>query len=235
MIIYPAIDIMDGRCVRLTQGDFNRKTVFEGKPVDIAKSWEAQGAQALHVIDLDGARIGKPQNTAVIAEIIKSVAIPVQVGGGLRSEADIIRLFEEGAAKTIIGTSAIQDEALLETAFKKYRDKVIISIDAVNGFVAVNGWVNMSQVSAYSFAKKAREKGLREFVYTDISRDGMQRGPDFTGIERMMSIEGTRLIASGGIKDVKDLERLKNAGVYGAIIGKSLYDGSLKLEAALTV
>ncbi|HOE57147.1 MAG TPA: 1-(5-phosphoribosyl)-5-[(5-phosphoribosylamino)methylideneamino]imidazole-4-carboxamide isomerase [Bacillota bacterium] len=233
MRIYPAVDIYDGRCVRLKEGNIEKMEVYYENPVDAAKMWEQKGAEALHIIDLNGAFSGKMGNNAVVEEIINAVNIPVQLGGGLRNAKDIRSAFNTGAERVIIGTAAVLDEELLETGLKDYVDKIIVSIDAKDGYVAIKGWVNISEFSAYNFAGKIVGKGIRNIVYTDISRDGLLKGPNFDGIEKMCNVEGARIIASGGITTIDDILAIREAGAEGIIIGKALYAGVLKLEDAL--
>lgn len=233
MKIYPAVDIYDGKCVRLKEGSLEKMEVFYENPLDAAKLWEQKGAKALHIIDLNGAFNGKMKNSAIVEKIIQSVGIPVQIGGGLRSIEDITGALNIGADRVVIGTGAVLDEELLEESIKKFRDKLVVSIDAKDGFVAVKGWVNVSEFSAYNFANKIINKGLRNIVYTDISRDGLLKGPNFDGIEKMCNVEGARITASGGITSIEDLAAIKAAGAEGAIIGKALYAGVIKLEDAI--
>lgn len=233
MRIYPAVDIYDGKCVRLKEGNLAKMEIFYENPADAAKMWEQKGAKALHIIDLNGAFTGKMGNNAAVEKIINSVNIPVQLGGGLRNVRDITEAFDTGAARVIIGTAAVLDEELLETGLKKYIDKMIVSIDAKDGNVAIKGWVNVSEFSAYNFAGKIVGKGFRNIVYTDISKDGLLKGPNFDGIEKMCNVEGARIIASGGITSIDDILTIKETGAEGAIIGKALYAGVLKLEDVL--
>lgn len=233
MIIYPAVDIYDGRCVRLKEGNLEKMEVFYENPLDAAKMWEQKGAEALHIIDLNGAFKGKMGNSAVVEKIINSVSIPVQLGGGMRTVEDIRSAFNTGAARVIIGTAAVLDEELLETGLKKYIEKMIVSIDAKDGNVAIKGWVNVSEFSAFNFACKIVNKGFRNIVYTDISRDGLLKGPNFDGIEKMCNVEGAKIIASGGVTGIEDILAIKEAGAKGVIIGKALYAGVLKFEDAL--
>jgi phosphoribosylformimino-5-aminoimidazole carboxamide ribotide isomerase len=233
MKIYPAVDIYDGKCVRLKEGNLEKKEIFYENPLDAAKMWEQKGAEALHIIDLNGAFKGKMGNRAIVEKIINSVSIPVQIGGGLRSISDLAEALNTGAAKVIIGTGAVLDEELLERGIEKYLDKIAVSIDAVEGFVAIKGWVNVSEFSAYNFASKIVGKGCKNIIYTDISRDGTMSGPNLDGIEKMCNVEGTKITASGGIKSIEDLLAIKRTGAEGVIIGKALYAGVIKLEDAL--
>ncbi|KUO71117.1 MAG: 1-(5-phosphoribosyl)-5-((5-phosphoribosylamino)methylideneamino)imidazole-4-carboxamide isomerase [Clostridia bacterium BRH_c25] len=233
MKIYPAVDIYDGKCVRLKEGNLEKLEVFYENPLDAAKMWEQKGAEALHIIDLDGAFNGKMGNRAAVEKIINSVNIPVQIGGGLRSIEDLTSALDTGAAKVIIGTGAVLDEELLEKGLKKYLDRLAVSIDAIDGYVAIKGWVNVSEFSAYNFANKIVAKGCKNIIYTDISRDGMMSGPNIGGIEKMCNVEGARITASGGVKSIDDLLAIKSTGAEGVIIGKALYAGAIKLEDAL--
>lgn len=233
MIIYPAVDLLDGKCVRLREGNKEKATVYYEDAVEAAKVWEDKGAERLHVIDLNGAFSGSMANRKTIEKIIRSVKIPVQVGGGLRSITAVKEALEMGAARVIIGTAAVLEEELLEEGVIQFPDKFAVSVDAREGYVAINGWVNISELSAYNFAKKIVEKGLKNIIYTDISRDGTLRGPNFDGVEKMCNVEGAKIIASGGAKSLDDLKALKAIGVEGVIIGTALYTGAIKLEDAL--
>lgn len=235
MIIYPAVDLLDGKCVRLREGNKENATVYYEDAVEAAKMWADKGAERLHVIDLNGAFSGSMANRETIEKIIKAVKIPVQVGGGLRSITAVKEALELGAARVIIGTAAVMEEELLEEGYSQFPDKFAVSIDAREGFVAINGWVNISELSAYNFAKKIVEKGLKNIIYTDISRDGTLRGPNLDGVEKMCNVEGAKIIASGGAKSLEDLKALKAIGVEGVIIGTALYTGAIKLEEALKV
>ncbi|WP_150272295.1 1-(5-phosphoribosyl)-5-[(5-phosphoribosylamino)methylideneamino]imidazole-4-carboxamide isomerase [Paenibacillus tepidiphilus] len=235
-IIYPAIDIRDGKCVRLKQGDYAQETIYNDSPVQAAKSWEAQGGQFIHLVDLDGAKAGHPVNDALIGEIARSVNVPVQVGGGLRSLADVEKLLGLGVSRVIIGTAAISDQAFTEAVLAKYGDRVAIGIDARNGFVATHGWLNTSEVRAEELAKELAAKGAETFIYTDISRDGMMQGPNVEGILSMAQASGRTVIASGGVTKLEDLLRLSShsgSGIGGAIVGKALYTGDIELPGAL--
>lgn len=235
-IVYPAIDIRDGKCVRLQQGDYAQETVYNDSPVQVAKSWEEQGGQFIHLVDLDGAKAGHPVNDDIIGAIAKNAGVPVQVGGGLRSLADVEKLLGLGVSRVIIGTAAINDHAFTEAVLARYGDKVVIGIDARNGFVATHGWLNTSEVRAEELAKELAAKGAETFIYTDISRDGMMQGPNVDGILSMAAASGKTVIASGGVTSQDDLLRLSvhsGSGVGGAIVGKALYTGNIKLAEAL--
>lgn len=232
MILFPAIDIRDGKCVRLIQGDYEKQQTY-GDPVEIAIKWQTAGAQFLHMVDLDGALVGESKNIAAIQAVLQSVTIPVQLGGGIRSIDKIEQLFEMGISRVILGSAAIYDEPFLDEALEKYGAKIAVSIDAKNGFAATDGWTKTTAVEALSFAKKLEEKGCKTIVYTDIAKDGMLAGPNFTELEKINRETDLDVIASGGVSSLDDLQKLKKLDMYGAIIGKALYTGNIDLELAL--
>lgn len=233
--LYPAIDIRGGKCVRLIQGDYNQETVYHENPLEAAAAWKAQGAEWIHLVDLDGAKAGQPVNHALIGKIARSVGIPVQTGGGLRSEKDVELLLSLGVSRVILGTAAIEDRPFVERVLKTYGKQVAIGIDARNGCVATRGWLETSEVKAEELAAQLAEAGAETFIFTDISRDGMMQGPNVEAIVRLAQVSGRSVIASGGVSRYEDLERLAvhaGAGVSGAIIGKALYTGSIELPEA---
>ena len=237
MIIYPAIDLKDGQCVRLVQGKKENKTVYSDTPGKLAASFQTQGAAFLHVVDLDGAFEGSPRNIAAIKEIAASISIPFQVGGGLRSREDVERLLEIGASRVIIGTRAVTSPAFIAELLADFGpSKVILGLDAREGMVAIEGWVEKSSLGALEFGKQMRMMGVETAIYTDVSMDGLLQGPNLAAIEEMASSSGLKIIASGGVSSVdniKALKKMESLGVSGAIIGKALYDGKLSLEEAL--
>ncbi|WP_058301032.1 1-(5-phosphoribosyl)-5-[(5-phosphoribosylamino)methylideneamino]imidazole-4-carboxamide isomerase [Gorillibacterium timonense] len=235
-IVYPAIDIRGGKCVRLVQGDYNQETVYRERPEDAAADWAAAGASWIHLVDLDGAKEGKPVNQEVIGAIAGSVGIPVQCGGGLRTLEDVALLVRLGVSRVILGTAAIEDRAFVEAALAEYGDKVAIGIDARNGFVATRGWLTTSEVKAETLAKELAAVGAKTFIFTDISRDGMMKGPNVEAIVSLAQASGREVIASGGVSRYEDLERLaeyEKDGIAGAIVGKALYTGQIELAEAL--
>ncbi len=235
-IIYPAIDIRGGKCVRLIQGDYSQETVYNESPLAAAKAWEAQGGSYIHLVDLDGAKAGHPVNDEVIGAIASGVQVPVQVGGGLRSVDDVKRLLSLGVSRVIIGTAAIEDRAFTEEVLGTYGDKIAIGIDARNGYVATRGWLETSEVKAEELAKELASKGAETFIFTDISRDGMMQGPNVDAIVALAKSSGRNVIASGGVSVMDDLVRLNQYsqdGVGGAIVGKALYTGSIDLAEAV--
>ncbi len=229
MLIYPAIDIKDGKCVMLTQGKFHKEKIYYDDPKEVAKLWERKGARALHIVDLDGALKGKSRNFEIIKEIIKEINIPVQIGGGIRNLEIIKTLVDIGAHKVIIGTKAVQDEEMLRQAINTYGEKIAVAIDARDGCIAVDGWTKTSAVDALQFAKKIQKLGGKTIIYTDIARDGMLKGPNFEGIRKINDSVSIDVIASGGVSSAEDLRKLFEIGIAGAIVGKALYEGKINL------
>ncbi|QEK11914.1 1-(5-phosphoribosyl)-5-[(5-phosphoribosylamino)methylideneamino]imidazole-4-carboxamide isomerase [Crassaminicella thermophila] len=230
MIVFPAIDIRGGKCVRLTQGKFDQENVYSENPVEIALKWEEKGAKYIHLIDLDGALYGISMNRDIIKKIIKSVNIPVQLGGGIRTIYDIENVLKLGVSRVILGTSAVKEEGLVKEALSRFNEQIAVSIDAKNGYVAIDGWTKVSDIKAIDFAKQLEKMGLKTLIYTDIAKDGMLLGPNFEEIERLKENVGINIIASGGISSKENVMKLKKIGVYGAIIGKALYTGDIELE-----
>ncbi|WP_121615836.1 1-(5-phosphoribosyl)-5-[(5-phosphoribosylamino)methylideneamino]imidazole-4-carboxamide isomerase [Virgibacillus halodenitrificans] len=230
MILFPAIDIKDGKCVRLTQGDYNKEKIYSDSPVSIAEQWQQSGGEFIHIVDLDGAKTGESINKPVIEEIAKTIAAPVQVGGGIRSLNTIETYINAGVKRVIIGTAAIHDKDFLRKAVTEYGNKVAVSIDARNGYVATDGWTKTSKVKAVDLIRELEEIGIQTIIYTDILKDGMLQGPNFEELETINKATSTNIIASGGVTTKEDINKLNNLQLYGAIIGKALYDGSLSLE-----
>ncbi len=235
MIIYPAIDVKDGRCVRLVQGQFNDVTVYSDNPVEMALQFEQMGARYLHVVDLDGARLGEPRNTAVISEMAVKLGIPVQLGGGIRTIEMIEIILCKGIQRVILGTSAVKDPNLVKRAVQTFGNNLAVAIDAKDGMVAIEGWARTSEFTAIGFARKMQELGAKTIIYTDISRDGMLAGPNLKAMEEMVKAVDIEVIASGGVKSLEDIKNLKNIGVAGAIVGKALYTGDVDLREAIRI
>ena len=235
MIIFPAIDIKDGNCVRLRQGRFDEKDIYFDNPVEVAVKWEEKGAEFIHIVDLDGAKDGKSKNYSIIEEIAKTVKIPIQVGGGIRNEDAIKNLLDAGVNRVILGTAAVNDESFLKKMVEKYKEKIVVSVDAKEGIVAVDGWINLSTVKSTDFIENLQKIGVKTIVYTDIAKDGMMQGPNFEIYEEVEKTSDIDVIASGGVSTIDDVKRLKEIDVYGAIIGKALYIEEIKLEDALEV
>lgn len=238
MIIFPAIDIKDGKVVRLFQGKFDEVTEYSGDPLVVAQKWQQQGAQWLHVVDLDGARTGTMQNHDVIIEIAKKVPIPIQVGGGIRGREDIQRLIDGGVARVILGTRVISDHNFLIEMLALWKKKIAISLDCSQGFVAQRGWTESSNVKAVDFVKGLEGLNIACLIYTDIARDGMLTGPDVLGLRGLLNMTKIPVIASGGVASIEDLRKLmvlEPEGLLGAIIGKAIYEGRVNLEEAIRV
>ncbi|MCL2799046.1 MAG: 1-(5-phosphoribosyl)-5-[(5-phosphoribosylamino)methylideneamino]imidazole-4-carboxamide isomerase [Endomicrobia bacterium] len=236
MIVIPAIDIRQGNSVRLKQGKIDAETIYSTDPVFIAKLWKAKGAQRIHVVDLDGAFSGLNSNKEIIKQICASMDIPVEVGGGIRTMERLKEVFDMGASYAILGTVAVYNPEIVRKAVDKYGPKkIIISIDAKDGKVAIGGWKDITPVDMFELIDKLKEAGIKDILYTDISRDGMLTGPDFSGLKKI-SKTGMRIIASGGIKTVDDIVKLKGLekdGVFAAIVGSALYTDDFKLEEAI--
>lgn len=231
MQIYPAVDIKNGKCVRLKQGNFDDVTVYEQDPVKAAKKWIEQGASYLHIVDLDGAKQGDSQNEQIIADIVKLSDVPVQTGGGVRSLEDIERKLSKGVARVILGTVAIKQPEIVEQAVQKFgADKIVVGIDAKNGNVAVAGWEEVSDVSALELCLKMKQYGIKTIIYTDIAKDGMMSGVNIDSTKELVQKTGMDIIASGGISNMQDLQNVQNIKAQGVIVGKALYQGALKLE-----
>jgi phosphoribosylformimino-5-aminoimidazole carboxamide ribotide isomerase len=233
MVIYPAIDIKDGKCVRLLQGKFDDVTVYSDNPADMALKFVQSGAEYLHVIDLDGAKTGEPQNLHIISAIAAKAGIPLQAGGGVRSIETMELLLGKGIERVILGTSAVNNQDLVREAVLRFGGSLAVAVDARDGMVAVEGWARTSRFAAVDFAKKMEETGVKVIIYTDISRDGMLKGPNFKAMEEMVKAVGMEVIASGGVSSVRDVKKLKETGVAGAIIGKALYTGDIDLKEAI--
>lgn len=238
MIIYPAIDIRGGRCVRLTEGRFDAETVFADDPAEMALKWAGLGAEFLHLVDLDGALAGEGKNVPVIQRILKSVSIPVQLGGGIRNLETIEKLLELGVTRLILGSAAVKNPELVAEACKKYPGHIAVGIDAKNGEVAIEGWGQGSGVAATELAKKMAGFGVETIIYTDISRDGMLSGVNVEATAALARACGVPIIASGGVASLDDIRRVKaveSDGVQGCIIGKAIYTGAVDLKEALAL
>ena len=234
MIVIPAVDVRDGRCVRLREGRADAETVFSEDPVAMATQWAVRGAQRLHVVDLDGAFEGRPAQTAIVREIVRALTIPVQVGGGLREVAHVEALLEAGARWAIVGTRAALDPAFLRDVCSRFCDSVIVGIDASDGRVAVDGWTRVLDLDALTLAKDAAGLGAAALIHTDISRDGMERGPNVQATATMVRATDVPVFASGGVGSLDDLRRLAAVeGLAGAIVGRALYSGAFDLRRAL--
>lgn len=233
MILFPAIDIKDNKCVRLTQGKFELMNVYSDDPVDMAKKWESLGAEYLHVVDLDGAKDEGFHNRKSIEKIANSIKIPMQTGGGIRNGERIKNLIEMGVERAIVGTMAIENQELLTNLAAIYKEHLAVSIDAFKGKVATRGWQDVGNVDSIEICKFLESIGIRTLVYTDISKDGMLSGPNFEIYEELSKKTKLDIIASGGVTSIDDIKKLNSMNMYGAIIGKALYDNKLDFKEAL--
>jgi phosphoribosylformimino-5-aminoimidazole carboxamide ribotide isomerase len=236
--IIPAIDIRGGRCVRLEQGDYGRETVFAEDPVSVAVRWQEAGARRLHVVDLDGARDGRPVNTDVVSRILSAVSVPVQVAGGIRDIAAIHRYLVGGADRAVMGTAAVKDETTLLNAVTLFRQRIVVSVDARDGIVRTEGWTQGSDVTALALVRRLSEIGVARIVYTEIGADGMLAGPNFQAIgELLEEVSGlpapVAVIAAGGISSIEHMRRLAEMGVEGVILGRAIYSGAIDLREAI--
>ncbi len=233
MELIPAIDLKDGRCVRLYQGDFAQATVYGDDPVAMARRWADLGATRLHVVDLDGAKAGRPVNTDAVQGIVRALKIPVQLGGGLRREEDIIAALALGVARVILGTAAVAQSDMVARVAARFGDQIIVGVDARDGLVATDGWTNTANVRATDLVDHVAGLGVRRVIYTDISRDGTLTEPNFAALAELIRPGGPAIIASGGIATTAHLLRLAQLGAEGTIVGKALYAGVIDLAEAL--
>ncbi|MDA8423794.1 MAG: 1-(5-phosphoribosyl)-5-[(5-phosphoribosylamino)methylideneamino]imidazole-4-carboxamide isomerase [Nitrospiraceae bacterium] len=237
MLIIPAIDLKEGKCVRLEQGLMDKATVYSDDPATTAKHWQDQGAELLHVVDLNGAFAGVPKNLDAIKAIRAAIKIPIEVGGGIRDIATISSLVAIGIDRIILGTAAIENPAFVQEACVKFPGRIIVGIDAKEGLVAIKGWAEVTKVKAVALAKQMQEYGVIAVIYTDIKRDGMLSGPNIEATKTLADALHIPVIASGGVHTMKDIENLlmvRYAGVSGVITGKAIYSGSLDLKEAIT-
>ena len=233
MLIFPAIDLRDGQVVRLTEGDYDQMTVYSLEPLEAAKFFRATGAEWLHTVDLDAAKDGGQQNFSVIEKLARESGLKVEVGGGARSEESARRYLDAGVSRVILGSAAVENPALLETLAKKYPGQIAAGVDAKNGFVAIHGWRTVTDIPAFEFVSKLPERGVDTVIYTDISRDGKLAGPNLEAYARLKEIKGLRVVASGGVSAIGDVEALAEMNLYAAIIGKALYAGKIDLKQAV--
>ena len=235
MILYPAIDILDGQAVRLRQGDFAEKTVYRDSPLEAARSWVEEGARFLHVVDLDGARTGSPQNLRHVEAITTELSVPVQLGGGLRSLPSVRDALRAGVERVILGTAAYTDIDFLDDVLGAFRERVIVSVDTRGGNVSTSAWQETTQMPADSVIERLQQRGVRSFVYTNVDRDGMLEGPDVEEVRRIAGVVRGRFLYSGGIGSLQDLERLaalRQVNLGGVIVGKALYEGRFTIREA---
>lgn len=238
MLIIPAIDLIEGRCVRLRQGKLSSERVYSREPVAVAELWELKGAKKLHIVDLDGAFEGEPQNLKIVKRIAKSVKIPIQFGGGVRSLKTIREVLDCGVEYVILGTTAISKPEFVKRAIKRFGKRIMVSIDASNLKVRVRGWEKKTRKTAPILAKEMAKLGIKSIIFTDIKRDGTLKGPNISQIKKMLKAIDIPLIVSGGISSLEDIKRLKlleKKGLFGVIMGKALYTGRIDLEKAIEI
>ncbi len=234
MIILPAIDLKEGKVVRLEQGDFNKETVYSSDPIKTALQFENKGASWLHIVDLDGASEGESRNFDIIKKIRNKTGLSIQTGGGIRSINDVEKLIEAGIDRVILGTLAVKNPEILSDIIEKFgSDKILVSIDAHDGKVATSGWKETSNLKVLEFAKMLEQKGVKYILYTDIKRDGMLVGPDFKGLKELKQNTELKIIASGGISSINEIEKLNDLNFYGVITGQAIYKNKIDLKAAI--
>lgn len=233
MIVFPAIDLKDQKCVRLLQGQYDQMTVYSDNPLDVALTFEKQGASYIHIVDLDGAGDYQKSNEMIIKTIAQTLNIPIQVGGGIRTLEKVDRLLSYGVKRVIIGTVAIENISLLKDMIKKYPNQIIVSIDAKDRMIATRGWKHVTKIDALSFCKTLEAIGIQTIVYTDIAKDGMLEGPNYDDYLDLSLNTNLEIIASGGISSIADLIQLKKQNLYGAITGKALYENKFDLKDAI--
>ena len=233
MIIFPAIDIKDGVCVRLIKGDYRQITSYENTPIDQAKKYFQNGFNNIHIVDIDGALRGRAVNSFIINEIVKKVKSKIQIGGGIRTIDDISRWVEMGVDKVVMGTAAVENIELLETACNKFKNKIAVALDVKDGFIALSGWTKRTNISAIDFIKKIQNFGVSRIIYTDINRDGTKQGPNIKDTVELSSKSTIPLVISGGVSSLEDIKKIKSlssSNIEGVIVGKSIYDGDIKIS-----
>lgn len=233
MMILPAIDIQGGRCVRLYQGDFSTAQQVADDPLQTARSFAAAGAKWIHMVDLDGAKTGAPVNEAIFLQVAEQAGLQVELGGGIRDRATIDRYLERGISRVILGSAALRNPALVREAVQAYGERIAVGIDAKAGMVAAEGWLDTSQVHYLALARQMERIGVKTIIFTDISKDGTLSGPNLAQLEALVQAVACQVVASGGIHTLRDIQQLAAMGLYGAICGKSLYQGTLRLEDAI--
>lgn len=233
MQIIPAIDIKDGACVRLYQGNYERMTVFDHDPVAVARRWAELGAERLHVVDLDGAKAGRPINAQIVFAIVRALSIPVQLGGGLRDRPSVDAALSLGVDRAILGTAAIAKPELIRELVQQYGGRIAVGVDARHGLVAGHGWLETSHIHAADLVQRMGELGVEHVIYTDIVRDGTLRGPNVEALAELVALGGPKVIASGGVGSIDDLRRIMQAGAAGVIVGQALYTGEIDLQVAI--
>ncbi|MBD7907841.1 1-(5-phosphoribosyl)-5-[(5-phosphoribosylamino)methylideneamino]imidazole-4-carboxamide isomerase [Sporosarcina gallistercoris] len=235
MILFPAIDIQNGKCVRLVQGDFKQETIYHDSPLEVGKKWLDQGAEWLHVVDLDGAKTGQSVNREAIIELANTLQLPIQVGGGIRTIEAIEDYLSNGVERIILGTSAIKDPDLLKQAVTRYGKRIAVSVDAKNGKPTTAGWTEDSTTDVSTLVRELEQAGVQTIIYTDIAKDGMLAGPNFEELQSLQKETEMDIIASGGVTTVRDIEKLQQESLYGAIVGKAIYENGTRFQEMMEV
>lgn len=238
MLLIPALDLRDGFCVRLVQGDMSSEIVYSDEPVEMAKQWEDMGASYLHIVDLDGAFTGTPQNLEIVKDIVKNINIPVQMGGGIRCYDAVKEVLNIGVDRVILGTAAIVSNELITKCLKDFGERIAVGIDGRDGMVAIEGWESTVEMTVFDLAQEIDKLGVKRIIFTDTRRDGTLRGPNIDATKKIAEVSGLKVIASGGVSSVEDLYKLKELeayGVDGVIMGKALYSGAVHLKEALEI
>lgn len=235
MILFPAIDILDGKAVRLLKGDYNQVTVYSERPWEFAQDFVSKGCSAIHIVDLDGAKTGDTVNIKTVERIAQTKGLYSEIGGGIRSMETVERYLEAGISRVILGTAALKDPAFLKEAIRKYDDRIAVGVDLKDGYVSVKGWIETSDKEGFEFMKELEDIGVSAVIVTDISRDGAMKGTNLELYRRISTETGMKVTASGGISTLDDLKALRAMDIYGAIIGKAYYTGAIRLEDALEV
>lgn len=235
MILFPAIDLYDRKVVRLLKGDYEKMTVYSDDPVKTAKNIESMGGSWLHLVDLEGAKDGTTPNFDVVSAIAKDTGLKVEIGGGIRSFETIEKYLNAGVSRVILGTKAVKDPEFLKEAVSKWGDKIAVGVDAKNGKVAVNGWLDVLDIDMFDFLQDIKEIGVKTAIVTDISKDGAMKGTNLPLYERLSKLSGIDITASGGVSTLDDLKALKAMNIYGAILGKAMYNGAIELSEALNL
>lgn len=233
MLIFPAIDLYEGKAVRLLKGDYNQMTVYSDHPLEIAEAFQEAGASCLHTVDLEGAKSGETPNLEVVRHIVSNTDLFTEVGGGIRSMQVIERYLDAGVSRVILGTAAVTDRPFLERAAGDFGEKIAVGVDIRDGFVAIKGWTEKSGLDAFDFCKDLQQLGIRTIICTDISRDGAMKGTNVELYEKLKNMLNMQIIASGGVSDMNDIRRLREMDLYGAIIGKAYYTGAIDLKEAI--
>ena len=235
MIVLPAIDIRAGKCVRLTQGDYGREKIYDLDPVAVAEGFRTEGAEWIHVVDLDAAKVGSPVNVDIVAAIVRETGLPVEYGGGVRSIDSAAKMLDLGVARVVVGTKLVSDRTLAQELFKTFTTRLVAGLDARDGKVSISGWIEDSSLDVIDFAKEMESIGAQRIVVTDISRDGMLTGPNLELLRRMLEAVRIPIVQSGGIASLDDVSAVKNVGAEGVIIGKAIYEGNLTVANAVAV